>query len=58
VEYGYGPAMPLNVRLGWRWLEVNDVQAYNAAKLITAVKKRYTVEQSYSQQCIFFVTYK
>jgi hypothetical protein len=49
VESWYGPAMPSNVRLGWRWLEVKNVQAYNAVKLITAVKKRYTVQESYSQ---------
>jgi hypothetical protein len=38
LEYGYGPAMLSNVRLGWRWLEVKNVQAYNAVKLITAAK--------------------
>jgi len=41
---GYAPALPSNIRLGWKWLRVTSTLAYYVAELITAVKS--IVEQA------------
>ncbi len=46
-------ALPTNIRLGWKWMEVANTLAFYDEATITAIKQGL-----YSQHSIFSVTYK